>query len=179
MRQKLAVNGYLLEKERLKGRGDLSGFLCRLPVALAIVLAWFCGSVRCYGGTRVFPSEHRTPFYTLLLTEIPHLIFCPSPLLLLSHGTPTQFLVRSVPTDVLFNKFSSTDQSSSLLRILYLSTHPNSQRIFLCFCGKVTRVDSITFLITIIHFQQWAAQSRWSLHRHVKSCADSFTIAIL
>lgn len=89
MRQKLAVNGYLLEKERLKGRGDLSGFLCHLPVALAVVLAWFCGSLRCYGGTRVFPSEHRTPFYTLLLTEIPHPIFCPSPLLLLSHGTPT------------------------------------------------------------------------------------------
>lgn len=81
MRQKLTVNGYLLEKERLKGRGgDLSGFLCHLPVALAIVLAWFCGLLRCYGGTRVFSSEHRTvAFYTLLLTEIPHPIFLPLP----------------------------------------------------------------------------------------------------
>lgn len=52
-------SGYLLGKENLRAEGSLSGFLCHLPVALAIVLVWFCGdSLRYYDGTCIFPSEH-------------------------------------------------------------------------------------------------------------------------
>lgn len=47
----------------------------------------------------------------------------------------------------------TANQSVSLARMPYLSTHSGDPGIFLCFCTKVTPVNSITFLISIIHFQ--------------------------
>lgn len=153
MRQKLAVNAYLLDKERLKGRFiwvSVSSSSC-ISYCASMVL-WLVEMLWWHPGISIWAQNtllHTAPHWN----STPHLLPLPIAAAVpwntnIVPGTVCSYWCLSYLISLV-----TTDQSSSLSRILYLSTHPNSQRIFLCFCAKVTPVDSITFLITIIHFQ--------------------------
>ena len=69
--------------------------------------------------------------------------------------TRIQFLVLSVPTDVLYIyviNLVTTNQSVSLARIPYLRTQVRRKKKFNGIALIVTLVHSITFLCTILHF---------------------------
>lgn len=153
MRQKLTVNGYLLErgrpgrriiwwnKQTFHGWAYMSSSNCISHCACAFSVVLRCLSWCLH-----------VSFWAVLLTETPHSILCPALLCCCPMGHQDgswSLLFLLMP--LLFNTLVSPNQPLSLRRMLYLRTHPSSQRVCLCFCTEVTPVDSIT--VTRIHFQ--------------------------